>query len=82
MGDVQMSLFGHLGGVMEEYERLSEILKSYPNLRWETAPMFDFGIIYGVDIWPLRKPSHIYLVCFCCGPLGTFWWFHSAEHKL
>jgi hypothetical protein len=50
MGGVQMSLFGRLGGVMEEYERLSEIFKSYPNLRWETTPMFDFGIISDVDI--------------------------------
>jgi hypothetical protein len=28
----------------------------------EDAPMLDYGMIYGVEIWPLRKPFKIYMV--------------------
>ena len=45
----------------------------------------DFGMIFGVEIWSLRTPfiSILYSLrngCFCCGPSGEFWWFHSIEH--
>jgi len=26
------------------------------------APRLDYGMIYGVGIWPLRKPFRVYLV--------------------
>ena len=31
-------------------------------LRWEMAPRLDSGMIYGVRIWPLKKPFQVYLV--------------------
>jgi hypothetical protein len=33
-----------------------------PDLRWEMAPKLNFGVIYGVGIWLLRKYFQFYLV--------------------
>jgi hypothetical protein len=47
-GGALVSLFGG-GGVTRSFLVILD-------MRWEMASILDFGMIYGVRIWPLRKP--------------------------
>ena len=42
-------------GFMEEYSEGLRKFCSHTRLRWEKAPRLDFGMIFGVGIWSLRK---------------------------
>jgi hypothetical protein len=79
VGSVRMNLVERMWwGYGRIFEGVRGCFQVIPNLRW--APRLDFGMIYDVGIWPLRKPFQMYMVLLAQSMLlGTLWWFYSKE---
>jgi hypothetical protein len=55
VGPYGMGLWKNVWRGCEKFSILS-------NLRRKMAPKLDYGMIFGVEIWPLRKACQFYLV--------------------